>query len=168
IAVLAAAHSPVDPGREPGRNRGRICRLEDELCGTVVLQAAATPGMGPTPGRALVPPAPCILVERCGRVLFSLTGDPRSTIELDILVRGGVGDRLDVREKRRVRNQRADARLDLLRKVMSTLDRPRVGHQQVERNEAARAGLARAQRVERDAVARRIFGKELADLLLLV
>jgi hypothetical protein len=34
--------------------------------------------------------------------------------------------------------------------VVSALDRPRIGHQQVERNEAARAPPARAQRNENE------------------
>src|SRR5437773_3559910 len=90
------------------------------------------------------------------------------SIEALVLVGGGVRDRLDVRVDRGVRHHRAHAGFDLFAQPVCLRDGPGVGDKNVKRHEAARARLAGAQRVERDAVAARVFGEQLGDLVLLV
>ena len=64
----------------------------------------------------------------------------------------------------RVRHQRAHALLDFLGQLVRAVHRPGVGHQQVERDEAPRARLAREQGVEFDAVALAVLGEDFLDL----
>ena len=72
-----------------------------------------------------------------------------------VVQRGRVAERLEVREDGHRRQRAADVRLDALEQVVPLLHRPVRRHQHVQRDEAPRAGLARAQRVVLDAVARR-------------
>src|SRR5438093_1069887 len=98
---------------------------------------------------------------------LSSFGDYRPALpalELDVVVGGGLGDRLDVAERDRLGHERADALLDLLGELVRTVHRPGVGHQKVKRDETPRTRLAGEQRVELDAVAAPVLSEDFLDV----
>ena len=68
-------------------------------------------------------------------------------------------DRLEMRRDVGVRHDTAKIRFDLLRAIVRFLHAPCARHQDMKRNECARARLARAQRVERESACA-VLGEE--------